>query len=1475
MQASKCPPRNRLKAYLAGRLDEQDSDVLERHLLECIECEQAASALDHDPDTLVELLQLGPTPSATPNSLEPSARVESPLKLTAIPSVIASYELLKQLGNGGMGAVYLARHKKLDKQVAIKLLPALPAKMPEFVARFQREMRAAGQLDHPAIVRSTDAGEENGVHFLVMDAIDGLDLSRIGRALSPLSIADACEVVRQAALGLSHAHEKGIVHRDIKPSNLMLDVDGQVKILDFGLAQVGLWDSGSAEITTVGQLMGTLDYMAPEQAERAGAVDYRADLYSLGATLFRLLTGRAPLAAAPDLTPLEKLRLLSTHKAPKLATLRGDVPPELSQLLDSFLSREPTLRPASAAHAAELLEPFCHGAELVALVARAKAIACVESPSRPPMASLLHPGLHLETAPTDSSAVLLASSQHQAGNKRNGWGRVLTWSLLAFGLGLFCAGILFVLETSKGQLVIESENANLQVKLLKEGEEATELHIEPGVQTTRLRGGKYEIVIDAPSDNFTISNQHFTIRNGETIVAKISSREANSLSPAPSQPVSPQSLRSALAASDKRLETVVYEGDSLDVWLRRLKFERSDEKIKQALAAIYAMSDENVSDLVEPSILEFFMNAQTSTNHWRSAKPILKKASGERFFDNATKVLANQTIDDDRRSSLLSTFGRELSSSSASDVKQLSKFLQWSTRILNDDSQLPTLRASVGLTLKRMLEDQGPYKTFSIECQQAVMDILLSNEQLTDAEFWLAQNEGTYDANPWYAVLRNEIVRRAIAVLGDTNADVTVVVPAALVLTSTCEFSSEMSGEQRQQLSETLQWRIARAAKDLTSALEAIPVSKSHSSTAFPILSNSNLRDGKSDTQTNMAIVLMNTVAKFELRDVCRESLISLNESLVSQPLQGNVLSELSVFEQGIYQQRFWEGAVGVVGDDTRRREKLFLQTAYVQSGLLIGKDLKQLLARFTQRQGADLAVEVDEVLDQIETSGQNPSYVSILYQKVTREHAKRTLPLLTVLLEQGFIYPEPLPMLWRVSGNQFFVHFTKAIEGASQETRELLLSNDFSEQREFGCSDPNALTALLKWCDSIFASEREADIALQQPLAQMLRSLLRDRSGTIEEQRKNRANFEMQGELVSLECQQLILNHLQKYSQLTDQNFWLNEPAKFYFPNEAEKYGAPMDVAFRGVMLQRALTALSPSTESSINRDQLRTHSLMALRSLVGSGDKLTPEQRDELKSRLSELLVEAAQDLKESSFEQWGPFGRWAIPNAHNTDPESDFKGSCHLLLVALSLIDELKMASELADPLQSLFEVAQQPRITRSYYDTIIPWNTRFAHLYKKIGGDPYEFFVQSVYLQIGKLLGKDVNELISRAAKLKQEDEEARRRFVQPGDTLAIHIPIVLPADDSPPPVIQAGKKHPVTGFPVPVTAGGEIILPLLDPLNVQGKDLNQVRTLLFETYGKVVKPDLLKGLTVQFLLRADEQLELRNVTGQAAVNVEKR
>ncbi|MCC6511347.1 MAG: serine/threonine protein kinase [Pirellulaceae bacterium] len=303
MPESLCWPRETLKDYLNGSTDDQRLTAIETHLSECAACEQTLLELERDPDTLVvamrEYVQDQPLNTSQANSkigIEPSVisrAVEavkqfsgtanapsSPLeKLDPIRlQHIGSYELLRPLGRGGMGLVMLGRHATLKKQVAIKILPSLVGDRPELVQRFQREILTAGQLSHPSIVHATDAGAEQGTHYLVMEYIDGLDLSRLARLADSLSIADACELMRQAALGLSYAHAQGVVHRDIKPSNLMLDTAGRVKILDFGLAQLSLWEDAACELTTVGQLMGTLDYMAPEQAERSGPVDYRADL---------------------------------------------------------------------------------------------------------------------------------------------------------------------------------------------------------------------------------------------------------------------------------------------------------------------------------------------------------------------------------------------------------------------------------------------------------------------------------------------------------------------------------------------------------------------------------------------------------------------------------------------------------------------------------------------------------------------------------------------------------------------------------------------------------------------------------------------------------------------------------------------------------------------------------------------------------------------------------------------------------------------------------------------------------------------------------------------------------------------------------------------------------------------------------------------------------------------------------------------
>ncbi|MCA9269310.1 MAG: serine/threonine protein kinase, partial [Planctomycetales bacterium] len=249
---------------------------------------------------------------------------------------LGAYDLLEKIGEGGMGAVYKARHTKLDKIVAIKVLPAQRLKDRSAVARFEREMRAVGKLEHPNIVRAMDAGEVDGTHFLVMEYVKGADLSQIVKQLGPLPIADACELIRQAAVGLDEAHDLGMVHRDIKPSNIMLcQRTGKrkppvAKILDMGLAQLSEAHAADAGLTTTGQMMGTLDYMAPEQGGDSKNVDIRADIYALGASLYRLLTGEVIYHGEKYSTPVQKMMALATQPAPPIQSRRSGVPDELA-----------------------------------------------------------------------------------------------------------------------------------------------------------------------------------------------------------------------------------------------------------------------------------------------------------------------------------------------------------------------------------------------------------------------------------------------------------------------------------------------------------------------------------------------------------------------------------------------------------------------------------------------------------------------------------------------------------------------------------------------------------------------------------------------------------------------------------------------------------------------------------------------------------------------------------------------------------------------------------------------------------------------------------------------------------------------------------------------------------------------------------------------------------------------------------------
>lgn len=281
---------------------------------------------------------------------------------------LGKYKLLDQLGQGGMGTVFKAEQAGLGRIVALKVMASQLLRDKGAVARFHREIQAAAALDHPNIVAAYDADCFKDTHFLVMEYVEGKSLDDLAKKHRQLPIGDACEYVRQAALGLQHAHEKCMVHRDIKPANLLLtsppvntggpadeDASPVVKILDMGLARFSSELSEEGALTQTGQIMGTPDYIAPEQAQNTKLADIRSDIFSLGCTLFRLITGQLPFRGA---NVMEKLMARTLEDAPRVRSLRPDVPLELDAIVAKMLARAPAARYQTPAEVAAALVLF-------------------------------------------------------------------------------------------------------------------------------------------------------------------------------------------------------------------------------------------------------------------------------------------------------------------------------------------------------------------------------------------------------------------------------------------------------------------------------------------------------------------------------------------------------------------------------------------------------------------------------------------------------------------------------------------------------------------------------------------------------------------------------------------------------------------------------------------------------------------------------------------------------------------------------------------------------------------------------------------------------------------------------------------------------------------------------------------------------------------------------------------------------------
>lgn len=392
--------RSVMAAFLNGELSEQEAAPV-RAALDCDpEARQLADELDNvgELGRLVEDALALVSFASDPQAIQTGARLrefgstwaieeteelsesQGPQNSSGIqlPCSFGEFDLLEVLSEGGMGTVYKAWHRNLHRLFAVKVIAAHRLASEQARRRFQREVSLNGRLKHPHLVRAVSAGQADDQPFLVMELLEGQDVGRLARRWVRMPIAEACEIVRQAAIGVDFLARQGLVHRDLKPSNLMLTRRDDVELLEVGKDRQSGWivkilDLGLAcdteasppdEITVTDQVLGTIDYLAPEQATDPRRVDTRADIYALGCTLYRLLAGATPFSHPGMETPVAKLLAHHQQQPPPLRRLRPELPRELTAIIERAMAKKRSRRFRNGRELVEALEPFCTGADL-------------------------------------------------------------------------------------------------------------------------------------------------------------------------------------------------------------------------------------------------------------------------------------------------------------------------------------------------------------------------------------------------------------------------------------------------------------------------------------------------------------------------------------------------------------------------------------------------------------------------------------------------------------------------------------------------------------------------------------------------------------------------------------------------------------------------------------------------------------------------------------------------------------------------------------------------------------------------------------------------------------------------------------------------------------------------------------------------------------------------------------------------------
>jgi serine/threonine protein kinase len=544
------PPNRVLAAFALGRLPAEARPRVDAHLRTCPICSdfvrqtpktdmqallRSGTASQAEQSTPSERArgtvetpspdgapQKPPMPHQTPAPQPPNASIS----LAEIPPALreqTKYRIIRLLGRGGMGSVYEAHHERMNRRVAIKVINPELVDHPQAVERFNAEVRAVAMLDHANVARAYDAETFGSLQAIIMEFVPGRTVYDFMKARlkagHPLAVSEACRRVRQALVGLQHAHEQGIAHRDLKPQNLMLTRDkGIVKILDFGLAKLSGERSGGLTKTNV--TMGTYEYMAPEQALDAASAGIRSDIYSLGCTLYYLLAGVLPFDYPTD----AKLLMAHQTEIPRPITeLRPDVPRAVSDLLDRMLAKKPADRPQTPAEAAQVLLPYARGENPLPSAAL-------------PGGALPHDVMAMiGSQPAQSGSRRMASAGSKRANRqltdfiRRRWIPVSIIALAAAAAAIVAFAGLFKIRTSEGTISLSVNQPNAEV--LVDGQTITVQWGDDG-KTAQITAPPGKHRIEVKKQGFVVSGKEVTLQDGGHEVLSVTLEDAAKEGPA-------------------------------------------------------------------------------------------------------------------------------------------------------------------------------------------------------------------------------------------------------------------------------------------------------------------------------------------------------------------------------------------------------------------------------------------------------------------------------------------------------------------------------------------------------------------------------------------------------------------------------------------------------------------------------------------------------------------------------------------------------------------------------------------------------------------------------------------------------------------------------------------------------------------------------------------------------------------------------